>query len=86
MAFKLTAAPKAVAGSTMSGAAKVAAGTVAVTGVGLGVAAAAGKLPGTEDAPGTILDFLNGATGGLFSLGSTAMYVAAGVALFILLK
>lgn len=70
----------------LSGTAKAVAGTVAVAGVGVGIAAAAGKIPGTEDAPGNILDFLNGATGGLFTFGSTAMYVAAGVALFVLLK
>lgn len=68
------------------GAARGAAGAVAVTGVGLGLAAAAGALPGTEGAPDAIGDFFNKATGGLFSLGSTAMYAAAAVALILLLK
>jgi hypothetical protein len=75
MAFKI---PK--------GATKAAAGAVAVTGVGLGIAAAAGALPGTEGAPGAIGDFFNNATGGLLNLGSTAMYAAAAVALILLLK
>lgn len=73
-------------GFKLSGPAKAVAGTAAVTGVGLGLAAAAGALPGTEGAPDAIGDFFNKATGGLFGLGTTAMYAAAAVALILLLK
>ena len=68
------------------GTVKVVAGTVAAAGVGVGIAAAAGALPGTEGAPQKITEFLNNATGGIFNIGSTAMLAAGAVLLILLLK
>ena len=65
---------------------KVVAGTVGAAAVGVGGAALFGALPGTEGAPGAIGDIFNNLTGGLFNIGSTAVYIAGAVALFILLK
>ena len=79
----------AVKSTTMNlpaGATKAIAGTVGVAGVGLGLSALAGALPGTEGTPQKIGDFLNNATGGLFNIGSTAMLAAGAVALILLLK